>query len=265
MRGECAALLVAFAAFPALAGCGDDDGEDADRFAQIPKRTIEAPPNTTAPRWEQIGAFSGSGRATKTVEVSRSAIQWRVRWRCRAGGFSVALTPAPQAGPRQTEGDCPGSGKAIWATAGTHRLQVEASERWRLIVEQELRTPLHEPPLPAMRSARRVASGSFYPIEIKGRGTASLYRLGPRKLALRIERFGTEPNPSLVVWLSEARRPRTTKEAFRAAHVEIAPLKSTLGDQNYILRRSLDPNKVRSVVIWNEPSRIAYAAATLSR
>ena len=80
-----------------------------------------------------------------------------------------------------------------------------------------------------------------------------------------MERFRTEPNPSLVVWVSEARRPRTTKQAFDAPHTEVAALKSTIGDQNYVLPREMDARDIRSVVVWNKPSRVAYAAAALTR
>jgi hypothetical protein len=45
--------------------------------------------------------------------------------------------------------------------------------------------------------------------------------------------------------------------------VQIASLKSTLGSQNYVLPASVDEGSIRSIVIWCEPVRIAYAAATL--
>ncbi|MBA3746209.1 MAG: hypothetical protein H0W96_01790 [Solirubrobacterales bacterium] len=55
-----------------------------------------------------------------------------------------------------------------------------------------------------------LARGSFYKIERKGRGSATLYRLPGGRLALRMADFATESNTDLFVWLSEARRPRTT-------------------------------------------------------
>jgi len=63
--------------------------------------------------------------------------------------------------------------------------------------------------------------------------------------------------------VSEAKAPRTSEEALDAPHVEIDRLKSTAGAQNYELPDSVDPERVRSVVIWCEPVRTAYAAATL--
>ena len=264
MRRRVGSVLLALVAVGAAAGCGEDDDEKRDRFAEIPKRTVKAPPNETAPRWEQIAAFTGQRSTSRTVEVSSKAIQWRVRWRCRSGRFAVALTPPPSAGRRRAEGRCPGRGSATWASSGRQRLGVRASAPWRLVVEEELRTPLHEPPLSAMRGSPPLARGKFYRVEVEGSGTASLYRLPSRRLALRLERFRTEPNPSLVVWVSEARSPKTTKQAFNAPHIELRALKSTIGDQNYVVPKGVDPQRIRSVVVWNKPSRVAYAAAALS-
>lgn len=263
MTRACASAVVALLA--AAIGCGENEDENEDRFDRIPKRTVKAPPNETAPRWELIAAFSGEGSSTKLVEISRHAIQWRVRWRCQTGRFAVELVPPPQTGPKRADGRCSGSRTAVWASAGRKRLRIRASAPWRLAVEEELRTPLHEPPPAATRASRSLARGSFYRIEVNGSGRASLYRLPNGRLALRLVRFRTEPNPSLFVWVSEARRPKTTKQAFNAPHTELQPLKSTIGDQNYLLPKRLDSDSIRSVVVWNKPSRIAYAAASLTR
>ena len=125
--------------------------------------------------------------------------------------------------------------------------------------------PIAEPPLAAMRAedAEVAAGGSFYPIERRGRGKVDLYRLAGGRLALCLEGFDTAANTDLFVWLSEARRPRTTKQALRSHHVELAPHKVTKGSQNYLLPESADADSIRSIVIWCEPIRIAYTAATL--
>ncbi len=52
---------------------------------------------------------------------------------------------------------------------------------------------------------------------------------------------------------------------MRAPHREFALLKSTLGDQNYLLPRNVDIENVRSIVIWCEPVSIVYTAASLRR
>lgn len=264
--GWVAVLAVALAG----AGCGDGDEPAApakDPFRAVPQDTIVAPANKAAPRWEPVTSFSGTGAATRTVNIADDAIQWRVRWRCEPGPFAVSISPAPRSGSPRAHGDCPGRGEHSWVASGRRELRVQATGGWRMEVEQEVDTALREPPLAAMKSpaAEVLARGVFYKVERQGRGRAILYRLPNDRLALRLENFKTEANTDLFVWLSEARRPRTTRAAFRARHVEFAALKSTLGDQNYVLPRSADASRIRSIVIWCEPVRIVYTAATLIR
>ena len=40
-------------------------------------------------------------------------------------------------------------------------------------------------------------------------------------------------------------------------------LKSTIGDQNYLIPAAVDASEIRSIVIWCVPVRIAYTAASL--
>ena len=255
-----------------LAGCGGDDGatggaKPKDPFRAVPQDTVLAPTDKAAPRWEPVVRLSGTADATRTVTIAEDAIQWRARWRCAAGRLSVTVSPRPRSGPAGTSGACPGTGRQAWVTSGRQALRVQATSPWSMDVEQEVDTPLHEPPTAAMRSdgARVIATGDFYEIERKGAGTAKLYELKSGRLALRMEGFRTDANTDLFVWLSEARRPHTTRAAFKAPHTELALLKSTLGDQNYLLPRGIDATKVRSIVIWCEPVQIAYTAAALAR
>jgi hypothetical protein len=159
---------------------------------------------------------------------------------------------------------CRKRGEESFIATGKIQLTVDAATRWEADVEQQVDTPLNEPPLPAMKGAEVAASGRFYSIERKSRGEAKLYRLTGGRLALRFENFKTSSNSDLFVWLSEAERPRTTKEVLRAPHREIALLKSTLGNQNYLLPPGVEESAVRSIVIWCEPVLIAYGAASLS-
>lgn len=248
-----------------LAGCGDGKKASKDPFAAIPKRTTTAPTNEASPRFEQIAALAGSGAATKPVQVSSGALRWRTRAQCRSGQLTVTVTPAPRSGPASAQEPCSGKKDAIWAGTGPQRLAVQASGKWRLVVEQEVTTALHEPQLPAMRSAgaQVVGRGDFHGIERKGQGSATLYRLPGGRLALRMTRFATDPNTDLFVWLSQAAKPKTTAQVFKVKHTVLSPLKSTLGDQNYLLPRGLDAKVIRSIVVWCNPVQIAYAGASL--
>ncbi len=264
MRRAAAAPL---AALLALSGCGTEKPAKKDPFAAVPQRTVKASTTEASPRWEPIARLGGTRGETRAVEVSKGAIQWRTRWRCESGRLTVTVTPRPRSGPGSAGDACPGTGKATWVGTGPQRLGVQASGRWRLVVEEEVTTPLHEAPLAAMRSRRAhvLSRGRFHRIERAGRGTAALYRLPDGRLALRIESFLTDPNTGLFVWLSRAVRPRTTRQAFAARHTVLRGLKSTVGEQNYLLPRGLDARAIRSIVIWCDPVQIAYTAAALGR
>jgi Electron transfer DM13 len=263
-----AAAVLAVALLSALAvGCGDDGGDKAqDPFAKVDPQITKVK-DRAAPRWEPIAVLRGTSAEQRDIEVSKRAIQWRARWRCKEGELSMSVTPKPRSAPERPGGHCPGKGSAEWIQSGKQQLKVKASGPWRVIVEQQVDTPLKEAPLRAMRSKRAdvLGRGKFYPIERRGKGRAALYRLPSGRLALRFEDFNTSSNTDLFVWLSKAKRPKTTMAAVKAPHDQVAVLKSTLGSQNYLLPRSVKAADARSIVIWCEPVRIAYTAATLKR
>jgi len=261
--------LLAWAALLTV-GCGGDEAEDdrPDPFVAVEQNeraNNERVRSQAAPRWEIVRTLRGSGAATETVRIDRDAVQWRVRWRCRGGRFEVSQAPAPDEGNPIGSGRCPGTGEAVSIDTGELELAVETTGRWRAVVEQQVTDPIVEPPLPAMRAegAEVLARGRFYPLERRGSGEVALHELPNDRLALRFEGFETSANTDLFVWLSNAARPRTTKQALRSEHTEFALLKSTKGDQNYLLPKDADADSIRSIVIWCEPIRIAYTAATL--
>jgi hypothetical protein len=258
--------LVAAALVAMLVGCGEDEKKGGDPFAKVDPQITKVK-DRAAPRWEPLAVMRGTSPEERAINVSKRAIQWRARWRCKAGRLSMSVSPEPRSAPEKPGGACPGKGEAEWIQSGRQRLKVNATGRWSVVVEQQVDTPLDEQPLRGMRSKRAkvLARGSFYPMERRGKGRAALYRLPGGRLALRFENFSTSSNTDLFVWLSEATRPRTTKQAVAAPYKEIGLLKSTLGSQNYVLPRSVDASDLKSIVIWCEPVRIAYTAARLKR
>jgi Electron transfer DM13 len=247
-----------------LAGCGsqgEDAGKRFDPFTEVRDRNAEHT-ERASPRWERVTTLAGAGSSTRTFSVARAAIQWRVRWRCATGRLRLTTTSSRDA---LADAACPSRGTGTEVRTGAHALRIKASGGWRVVVEQQVDTPLREPPLSAMRSsrARVIARGRFSSLERRGRGTAALYRLPGRRLALRLEDFATSANSDLFVWLSTSPRPRTTVQAARAPHRVLAALKSTIGEQNYLIPRTVDAREIRSIIIWCVPVRIAYAAAPL--
>jgi hypothetical protein len=251
-------------------GCGSNEeggSEAADPFTEIEQEsTRPAEQRAAAPRWEKIVTRSDSGPGAISFTVAPGAIQWRARWSCESE--RLTLTASAREGQRSlADATCPGEGTAEGFRTGALELGVRTPDRWRVVVEQQVDTPIDEPPLEEMRAddARVIARGDFYEIDRRGEGTASLYRLGNDRLALRLTGFETAAENDLFVWLSRASRPRTTVEAEAKTHTVLRPLKSSSGNQNYLLPKGFDTQDLQSVVIWCEPVQQAYTAATLRR
>ena len=264
------AVLVALLLVLPLAACGGGSGDDARSPATTAAPSGDTSPTTAAPgaraaaRWETVTTFNGSGRfQTPEFTILPSAIQWRVRYTCSTGSLRITSDPPPRRPAPVVDAACPKEDAGYSIVTGAVRLSVEATGDWKAVVDQQVDTPLEEPLLAGMTPDRVVSSGSFYKVEVRGEGSAKLYRLGDGRRILRFEGFATGENTDLFVWLSEARRPMTSSEALNAPHVEIGNLKSTLGTQNYEIPASVPTEKIRSIVIWCQPVAIAYAAAGL--
>jgi len=228
-----------------------------------PDTTVAGP--RSAARWETVNTFNGSGAlTTPEFTILPNAIQWRVRFTCSTGTLRMTSNPPPRRPGPLVDTACPKEGTGYSIVTGPVRMQVEATGTWKAVVDQQVDTPLDEPLLPGMTPDRVIAQGSFYKVEVRGEGTAKLYRLADGKRILRFENFQTGENTDLFVWLSEVAKPTTSEQAVRSPHVEIANLKSTLGSQNYEIPASIPTEKIRSIVIWCEPVAIAYAAAALT-
>lgn len=253
-----------------LSGCGSDRGQEPIQPTDtrpLPSRgpdTAQPGDPSAAARWETVATLSGTGTQDYDVIILPTAIQWRVRWSCETGALRIETTPPPRRGGPLVETGCPGRAEAFSIQTGPTHLGVEASGPWRVIVDQQVDTPLAEPPPPGAASATVLAEGSFYDIERQGRGRALLYRFADDRRILRFEDFEVSQNTDLFVWLSEASSPGTSAEATSAPKVQIANLKSTVGSQNYELPADIPTERVRSVVIWCEPVAVAYSAAAMS-
>jgi hypothetical protein len=245
------------------AGCRAEDSTSPPPVVQ----TADDVPSAAkaAPRWERVVTFAGTGdQRTAKFEIGAGALQWRVDVSCTDGGaMRVGLDGDPSV--LVALDDCPAKGFGFSIRTGPGVLDVDATGRWEIVVDQQVDTAVAEPALAGMTDGSRLAHGDFYGIDQDGSGTASLYRLPGGGMALRFFPFLVTRNSDLFVWVSEAPAPRTSEEALRTPHVQIDRLTATAGGQNYELPDSVDLDKVRSVVIWCEPVRTAYAAATLVR
>lgn len=261
---SCVPALLAVALL--AAGCGDGSGNaeplTGDPFEEVERATPDpdAPPRS-APRWEQVVTLSGEGAAREEFPISEDALQWRVHWSCTSGDLALQVDAADEP---LLETSCPGEGEAFAIETGFLELDVDASGPWELVVEQQVDTAYEEPPLDGMDESAALASGSFYGIERTAEGTATLYRLPDGRLALRLGgAFQTLASPDLHVWLSEAEAPATSADVFGAERIDLGEITTTFGDHNYVLPDDVQPEQIRSIVIWCVPVQIAYGAAGL--
>ncbi|HVL06801.1 MAG TPA: DM13 domain-containing protein [Acidimicrobiales bacterium] len=253
-----------------LTGCGGGPDETSSRAPATTAAPADGPTTTaggprSAARWETVTTFNGSGAfQTPEFTILPNAIQWRVRFTCTTGTLRIESNPPPRRPGPVVDAACPKEDVGYSIVTGPVRMQIQATGPWKAVVDQQVDTPLDEPLLPGMTPDRVIAQGSFYKVEIRGEGTAKLYRLPDGKRILRFENFETGENTDLFVWLSEAPRPTTSAQAVGTPHVEISNLKSTIGTQNYEIPASIPTEKIKSVVIWCQPVQIAYAAVALA-
>ena len=263
------ALVVVLALGLVACDSGDDTGAPATTASgpvDVPTTAAGQPSEPkAAARWETVTTFNGSGAfQSPEFNILPGAIQWRVRYTCTTGTMRITSTPPPRRPAPVVDAACPKEDTGYSIVTGPVRISVEATGQWKAIVDQQVDIPLDEPLLAGMTPDRVVASGSFYKVEVRGEGTAKLYRLADGRRILRFESFQTGENTDLFVWVSEAAKPENSSEALNSRHVELGNLKSTLGTQNYEIPASIPTERIKSIVIWCQPVAIAYAAAALS-
>lgn len=216
------------------------------------------------PWWQGVSTLHGVGNTTlPPVNIADGAVQWRLRWSCQTGRLLVQVPDRPRP---LVDAACPGSDTSYATRTGPTTLEVKAEGQWQLQVDQQVDVPLEEPPLPAMTAPGTVAvaADSFYRIDQVGTGRLTLYRLANGTYALRFDNFFVTANSDLELRLSPLVAPRTTEQFLSAPSVRVAPLDVTAGAMNFALPKEVDPAKYRSLVIWCERLRTAYAAASLT-
>lgn len=111
-----------------------------------------------------------------------------------------------------------------------------------------------------------IMAGNFTTIDAMHRaeGTASIYRFSETQRVLRLDPFNVTTGPDLRVILSEHEAPRTSAEALLPTYVDLGPLQSPHGAQNYEIPPETDLSHYRSVVIYSMSLNIVYSTATLS-
>jgi len=222
------------------------------------------------PWWQPVAQLRGNGDATTEVfDVGPEAIQWRVTWTCAAGRF--AATPLLGSGKRGREvvpeTPCGEQDQGYAVSSGSLALDVEATGSWTAEVEQQVDVPKVEPLLPGMQTpgAAVLSGGDVYGVDRTGSGRVELHRLPDGSHVLRLVDFSVSINSELEVQLSTVPAPRSTADVVGPAFVSVAALEATAGTMNFVVPAGVDLARYRSVVIWCEVTRNAYAAAVLRR
>lgn len=249
----------------AVMALGDDEAptEASDSFRPVSQGSIPRNERHSQPRWQQVASFTGAGPAEKSFAIADGAIQWKADWKCSSGKLRLSAVRRSEESKVLVDSSCPDAGAEISTGDGPGRLQVIASAPWRVVVAQQIDTALEEPPLVGMTRASLLARGRVRPIQKKGEGTVSLYRVRGGRLALRLEDLYTSPSTGLELWVSEAKNPDSTLDARDAPYVNVGAPRSTFGSYNQMLPPQIRADQVDSIVIWCPAVQIAFSAASL--
>ena len=139
---------------------------------------------------------------------------------------------------------------------------VEATKAMETVMAEPTHSVMEEP-LPAV-DMTVWAQGSFYPVAHASRGQASIYQLADGSHILRLQNFSVDNGPDLHVYLVPVDPVPDTVGSEIPGYVDLGKLKGNIGDQNYELPADLDLSQFKSVVIWCQPFRVPFSAASLT-
>ena len=110
-----------------------------------------------------------------------------------------------------------------------------------------------------------ILSGEFTTIDElhSAVGTASVWRLGASKRAVRLDPFTVTSGPDIHVILSQNEVPRTSSDALLPTHIDLGPLKTFDGPQNFDIPDSANLDQYHSVVVYSTSLSLVFSSAPL--
>ncbi len=127
--------------------------------------------------------------------------------------------------------------------------------------------PTNEQPTPVLPDAQIIASATFSELDAihTAKGSVSLYRSANGDLLLRFDDFAVTNGPELKVYLCGVSEPKTSADLNSGGVSEypVAPLKGSVGNQQYVIPRELSITRYKSVVIYSESLQTIYSYAVL--
>ena len=107
-----------------------------------------------------------------------------------------------------------------------------------------------------------IKQASFYNVVHEGKGKAEVFRLPDGTMILRLEDFQVLNGPDLHVYLVPADTIAPNIGQDVPGYVDLGKLKGNQGAQNYNIPASTAVANFRSVVIWCQPFKVPFIAAT---
>ncbi|MFB9991637.1 DM13 domain-containing protein [Deinococcus oregonensis] len=108
-------------------------------------------------------------------------------------------------------------------------------------------------------------AGTFHSLAAPTTGTAVLVKQGGNT-TLQLKNLKTEPGPDLQVWLYRNAAPlKGAKDATiaKGKYIKVGTLKTFNGSFSYVIPKGTDVTQYKSVVIWCDQVKTAFAAAAL--
>jgi hypothetical protein len=236
---------------------------------------FDTPPTTAGgarksqPYWVPVTSLTGAGNTTtKSFTIDPGAIQWRISYHCDAAPFSVVSVNAAGQESKRKLADaltCPADSEGFASDKGAQTLKVTTPGAWKIGVDQQVDVPLVEPAPAGLAAAKVIGTAKLYNVDKVGEGTAKIYDMGNGAQLIRLEDFFVTINSDLEIRLTDLSQPKSTAEVENAPYKLVAPLKATVGTMNYEVPKDIDVTKFKSIVIWCEITRNAYAAATIQQ
>lgn len=172
---------------------------------------------------------------------------------------TASPTPAPFVTTTPDEGD-DAAGEAPLIPTRLNTMP-EAMEESGAMMEEAAGTP--QPTGPFI-----LARGDFAELDDihGGEGTATIYQAPDGKLFVRLEPFSVTDAPDLRVALSSHPAPRAQTDLVTAGgFLDLGPLQSNKGAQNYDIPQTVRIEQFQSVVVYDRRFNIIFTTATLER
>lgn len=144
--------------------------------------------------------------------------------------------------------------------ASARAVQTREPPAMQTAVADRTMHPMNEA-MPAA-APRLIKQADFYNVVHEGKGKAEFFKLSDGTTILRLEDFQVLNGPELHVYLVPTADVQPNIGQDIPGSVDLGKLKGNQGAQNYNLPSNINIEQFRSVVIWCQPFKVPFIAAT---